>query len=544
VNIESNQLTHRQSKIIEAFFEHQHIFFNDYHVKISIHGYRHTSREGFEVYAHLEEKHLVIDIGITVDRAIRYALNSVLDWVKSDSKIPLKVSDGPQFPVRGVVEGFYGKPWTHEQRLRGIPLFADFGMNTYFLAPKDDPLQRFNWRSPFTNDFLKQASELIELGSTHGIDFVVCVSPGLSVRYSDDNDISAVINRFKQLMELGATHFGLLWDDIDWELQHPQDSAKYATIAQAHADFTNKVWGSLVDVNAKIALTVCPMQYSGRGDEPYVIDLGHELNPRINLMWTGREICSAYLDIADAVIFTRSTLRPPLYWDNFPVNDGSLQSNLHIGPVRGREKGLHKYAAGLLSNPMVQFEASLLPLATVGDYLWNSDRYEPDSSWERALVKLYPSDGDRQSLRAFLRTSMGSFVGGDPAPDLRRVFHNGVTAWRKGDLAKSAEIFRIESDSISFHHKIITSNDFAYPLLSTEISEWLEKYRLGAQALAQLANFLLTCTFDNEKNLISGPSNSKQEIQAIIENLHKTHKSLFGDQIEGPLNELSAELQS
>lgn len=544
MNIQVSGATAQQSKFVDAFLQRHVEITGKFQILISVHNFRHSSLEGFELKAERQANIVKVEIGVSIDRAVRYALNAVLEWLRLDSGEPLLISDGPQFPIRGVVEGFYGKPWTHEQRLKGIEFFADFGMNTYFLAPKDDPLQRFNWRSPFGIEFLVQAKELIERGSTHGVDFVACVSPGLSVKYSDQSDVDAVVNRFRQLMHLGAVHFGLLWDDIAWELQHPEDIARYGTTAQAHADFTNRVWDALSKDNNTVQLTVCPMQYCGRGNEPYLVDLGRELKSRINLMWTGRQICSEYLDVADAVIFERNALRPALYWDNFPVNDGGLQKSLFIGPVRGREKGLHKYSAGLLSNPMLQFEASLLPLATIGDYLWNSESYDPESSWERNLLKLYPSDPARAALRAIFRTSMGSCVGGDPAPDLRQIFRVGVTAWRAGDMATAAAAFRAESESISNHYRVLTSPDFYYPEIAREISEWLEKYLLGGKVLQGLADFLLTCSFDAEHKSIVGPANSEETIQGLIQLLKGSQKELFGDQIEGPLNELAAELKT
>lgn len=55
---------------------------------------------------------------------------------------------GP-FAVRGVVEGFYGTPWTHAQRLDMIDFLARRGLNTFVYSPKDDPLMRHRWREPY-----------------------------------------------------------------------------------------------------------------------------------------------------------------------------------------------------------------------------------------------------------------------------------------------------------------------------------------------------------------------------------------------------------
>ena len=517
---------------------------NKYDLEISINGFRHASVEGFKIEAELTGSTITATVGITLEHSLRYALNAILRWVKEGAASPLSLEDGPQFPIRGVVEGFYGKPWSHSQRLRALEHFGDFNMNTYFLAPKDDPLQRFNWRSPFSADFMAQAEEISEKGRLNGISFVACVSPGLSVQYSNPDDVMAVANRYKQMISIGVTHFGLLWDDISWELSHPTDIATYTTTAAAQADFTNKVWDVITAANDRVQLTVCPMQYSGRGNEAYLIDLGRELKSRINLMWTGRQIISEYLDVADAVIFERSALRPALYWDNFPVNDGSLQSSLFIGPLRGREQGLHKYSAGLLSNPMVQFEPSMLPLSTVGKYLWNSDTYSPDEAWEASLIDLFPNSTERASLRAFFRSTFGSPVGGDPAPDLRRVFNAAVTAWRSGDMKTATALFTDAGNEIISHHTRLVSPEFSHRDLIVEIEPWLNKFKIGGEVLIGLGALLKDCTFDSEKRAIIATSGSQAEISALKEKLQAERKNLFGDQIEGPLNELAAELRT
>ncbi len=530
--------------IATAFHNRHHHILSAFNITIAIASWRGESVESFSIKAEINDEKVNVEIGLTLDRSLRYALNALLKWINSSDPQSLSLIDGPAFQIRGVVEGFYGKPWTHQQRLRGIEYFGDFGMNTYFLAPKDDPLQRFNWRSPFPVTFLQQAKELIARGNDHGIDFVACVSPGLSVKYSDPVDVAAVVFRFTQLLDLGATHFGMLWDDIAWELQHPEDIETYASTADAHADFTNKVFDQLISINNNIQLTACPMQYSGRGNEPYLIDLGRKLRARVNLMWTGRQICSEYLDISDAVIFERSALRPALYWDNFPVNDGSMQANLYIGPIRGREKGLERFSLGLLSNPMLQFESSLIPLATIGDYLWNSTNYDPNRSWEDALIRLFPKVSERACLRHFLRNSMGTNVGGDPAPDLRKIFHAGVSAWRAGNIAQAADIFETESFIIAANYKELASDLFSHTELVEEISPWLEKYQVGGEVLLGLGQSLRDCTFDAERRIIVGPESVSIQLSDLLKKLKSIPKNLFGDQIEGPLNELLAELKT
>jgi hyaluronoglucosaminidase len=529
-----------QTQINDSFWASQS--HTDVNIEITVVKSAPAKTDGFTLNA-TRSSYITATIGLDHENSIRYALNALVRWLQTESE-SIAQDDGPDFPVRGVVEGFYGKAWTHEQRLRGLKLFGDYNMNTYFLAPKDVPWQRFNWREPFNSDFLKLTDELIQTGRINAVDVAVCVSPGLSVKYSDPVDVMAVVTRFKQLFDLGAKHFGLLWDDIDWELSHPEDIAQYVSTAAAHADFTNRVWSELKKLDSHLTLTVCPMHYSGRGNETYLHELGRTLHSRINLMWTGRSICSEYLDISDAVIFERTTLRPPLYWDNFPVNDGGLQKNLYIGPVRGREVGLHKYSAGLVSNPMLQFEMSQFPLFTIGDYLWNTTTYNPDNSWENALLHLIDNLEDRTALRNFMRTSMGTVVGGDPAPDLRAEFRKGVTAWRIGDLKAAGDVFINAGEAMTNNHAHLLGPDFSKPMMISEISDWLEKYLIGADVLIDLGKILKRCSFDSVKRCITGGTTEITDLAALIERLQAHRKNLFGDQIEGPINELMAELGS
>lgn len=52
----------------------------------------------------------------------------------------------------GVVEGFYGKPWTTEQRSHLFRQLKKLGMNTYLYAPKDDLKHRAEWRIRYTQE--------------------------------------------------------------------------------------------------------------------------------------------------------------------------------------------------------------------------------------------------------------------------------------------------------------------------------------------------------------------------------------------------------
>ena len=46
--------------------------------------------------------------------------------------------------LRGIVEGFYGTPWTYEDRADLINFCGQQNLNAYIYAPKDDPFIEIN----------------------------------------------------------------------------------------------------------------------------------------------------------------------------------------------------------------------------------------------------------------------------------------------------------------------------------------------------------------------------------------------------------------
>src|SRR5690348_11797396 len=53
------------------------------------------------------------------------------------------------FAWRGIVEGAYGTPWTHAERVRMLRWLAGEGFNAYVHAPKNDLYGRTQWRDAY-----------------------------------------------------------------------------------------------------------------------------------------------------------------------------------------------------------------------------------------------------------------------------------------------------------------------------------------------------------------------------------------------------------
>jgi hypothetical protein len=122
----------------------------------------------------------------------------------------------------------------------------------------------------------------------------------------------------------------------------------------------------------------------------------------VPLIWTGIDTFSPVITSAQAREWAGLLKRPPLVWDNFPVNDAEPWRP-YLGPLVGRAPDLAGAVQGYFANPMVQARASKIPLATVADYLWNPPAYDPARSLAQAITDQYGEEGVK-ALEPFLRT--------------------------------------------------------------------------------------------------------------------------------------------
>ena len=128
-----------------------------------------------------------------------------------------EVSDEPTMATRGTIEGFYGNPWTHEDRLSQIEFYGDYKMNTYIYAPKDDPYHREQWREPYPQSEMDRMQELIDTANESKVDFVFALSPGIDIQFggeAGEADYQALVNKCQSLYDMGVRSFAIFFDDI------------------------------------------------------------------------------------------------------------------------------------------------------------------------------------------------------------------------------------------------------------------------------------------------------------------------------------------
>jgi hypothetical protein len=273
----------------------------------------------------------------------------------------------------GVIEGFYGRPWSEEERLDMIRFARREGFALWVHAPKDDPYHRRLWREPYPEPELAALGRLAEEAARNGIELAYAVAPGLDMDTAAERDFEALVAKCDQVRAAGVSSFQLLWDDIE------------SRDGEAQAELSNR-FARAVDQAGP--LVVCPVGYAGTESTPYRRAFAPPLDPAIVVYWTGPEVVSFAIarEELDAAV-ARFAGHELMLWDNYPVNDFAPET-LFLGPLRGRDPRLATGRMhGIVANAMVQAVPSKLALATVADWARQPDAYDPLRSFERALAE-------------------------------------------------------------------------------------------------------------------------------------------------------------
>lgn len=443
--------------------------------------------------------------------------------------------------IRGVVEGFYGRPWTVEQRHDMIAFLAEIGMNAYLYSPKDDPYTRRRWRDPYPPEEAERLRELSRVSREAGVELWYGVSPGLSMRYAEPIDLEAVRAKLTAARALGAEHLALFLDDIPGRLQHPADREAFSGLVEAQLHLVGEVEQGIMadpDGPGRPRFAVCPTDYWGHGDDPYISALGSGLATGTELFWTGRAICSPEITAPEAELFARSTGRRPLLWENFPVNDVAMTHELHIGPYLGRDPRLADTASGIFANPMPLAEASKIGIASVADFCADPRGFDPEASWERALRRVAGAR-DADGFREFADAVRGSAVCADDAPRLGAHLERFAFDYQFASPAAAVAELRGELRRLAG-----VADDMARlqnRALAAEIAPWVAQYARGIAAVDAAVDALEPGPRGEPPQLFG---TARAAIAERLAELREARLRVFGDLVDMFLSDLIGEFST
>lgn len=366
----------------------------------------------------------------------------------------VSVTDFPSMPLRGSIEGFYGAPWTHAERLDQVGFYGDMKANTYIYAPKDDPFHRERWREPYPADKLAELTELVDKGADNHVRFTFALSPGNTICYSSDADVAAITTKFEQMYAAGVRAFNIPLDDISLSRWHcAADGLTYGTAnatngGKAQADFLTRIQKEFIETHEGAQpLQMVPTEYYNSTESGYKQAL-RGMDEDVIVMWTGNDVVPQSISVAQAKQAATVFGGPTFLWDNYPVNDyGNTAGRLLLAPYTKREAGLSQYLAGIVSNPMNQAAASKIAVTGIADFAWNDLAYDAQRSWAEAMRYLAGDDEEAAAaLTVFADLNHLAPTFGAPwqpqAPALKAKVDAFWAAWQAGRRAEAVADLR------------------------------------------------------------------------------------------------------
>jgi len=303
------------------------------------------------------------------------------------------------FQRRGIVEGFFGPPWSMPHRAALFEFGQKKGMNTYLYAPKDDPYHREHWEKPYPEPQWKELLHLIGEAAKHNVDFVYGFHPGKGLHFSAAEPAGWLLNKAKGLYEAGVRIFAVLFDDIPSHLEFPEDKKLFdGSLAKAEGLWLKKILDEQPNSWNEVEWWICPSYYTedpllarnfGAFEPSFLETLGEHLPETVSCLWTGPSVVSESISLAHIGKVKEALHHRLILWDNYPVNDLTMSMEMHLSPLTGRDPRLPEQVYGYMNNPLLQETLSFIPLATCFDYAANPASYDPEASWEAGVTERF-----------------------------------------------------------------------------------------------------------------------------------------------------------
>lgn len=280
---------------------------------------------------------------------------------------------------RGFIEGYYGNPWSTEDRAELMKWGGYYKLNSYFYAPKDDPKHNAQWRELYSDEEIEtKIKPLAQAGNESKCRFVFALHPYMNnaIRYnSEENyqaDLKVMQAKFAQVIEAGVRQIAILADDAA-----NVGGDNYIRTLEDMTAWIKEMQKTYPDL--KLTLPFCTVEYGGNGQSYYA-----DFPENVQIVMTGGrvwgEVSNSFTNT-----FTNNVGRGPYMWINWPCTDNSKNHLIMGGYSTFLQPGVDPdKIQGIVLNPMQQSEPSKVAIFGNACYSWNiwQTKEEADEIWE------------------------------------------------------------------------------------------------------------------------------------------------------------------
>ena len=317
-------------------------------------------------------------------------LKHVFNQLDNNEIKEFRIDDYADVAYRGFIEGYYGNPWSNEDRAALMTYGGDYKLNQYIFAPKDDPYHNSKWRELYPEEKLEGIKKLAAAGEASKTRYVYALHPFMNnaIRFDTDEnyqeDLNIIKAKFTQLLESGVRQFGILADDASVP---PQGASSYVRLLNDLTEWLREQQKTYTDLKDDIIF--CPNDYMGSGASEQLKEV-NKAGDNVSIVMTGGRIWGEVsqefaTNFKNNIASEGYEGRAPYFWINWPCSDNS-KKHLIMG---GNDTFLHpgvqaESVKGIVLNPMQQAEANKSALFAVADYSWNiwDNKEQANQNWQ------------------------------------------------------------------------------------------------------------------------------------------------------------------
>ncbi len=360
------------------------------------------------------------------------SLEQILDNGTTDLAT-VTLNDYADLKERGIIEGFYGKPYAKDVRNDLLRFMMRYKMNTYVYGAKSDPYHSGSWSTPYPtsaqlSDKQKESGfvssedmqDFASVASDTKVNVAWAIHPGNSLLNSN-TVVNDIMSKFTSMYKLGFRQFAVFCDDVS--VPSTQDGMNLT--ASRITDLQRAIEAKWNTPGANPADTVKALRFTPQiycrsfaGSDTQYNNFFQALSAmpsNVTVYYTGWGVWSVPND-GDLKQVQNQFGREVIWWWNYPCNDNGtgpneiypldMKSNFYDMPNVNSNSSLPSEitasSQGIICNPMEQGEASKTAVFSAGDFGWNNKGFNNAQSWEASFKGLFPGNEAAQKAYRFL----------------------------------------------------------------------------------------------------------------------------------------------
>lgn len=403
---------------------------------------------------------------------------------------------------RGLVEGYYGYPYSLSVKKSLMRFMMRLKMNTYMYGAKSDLYHSAKWEEPYPKTLTKtdieygrmsqdMVKDLSKTSQATKVNFIWAIHPGNDF-VGQPNVVTRIMKKFSSMYDLGVRQFAIFVDDVDVPTSEAdcKTNADHLTAVQKAIDAKWNKAGSAPEARVR-PLHFVPQVYTlswvGEADRKRFFKALSAVPSDITIYTTGWGVWTVP-NSRDLATMHTELGRPVAWWWNYPCNDNADEqiytSDMYTNFMEMRavdnnarlQKEL-KNGLGVVSNPMQQGMVSRIALFSVADYAWNNAKFDNMTSWKKAFKYAFPENTVlREAYQA-----LSPYLRWNDHEDMAKA----VEQYKNGNRAAFEKLLTHLQQNIEVVAQCKTSANEDEQLLYKEIEPWVLKLQTMVTAAQQ-----------------------------------------------------------